>query len=633
MTSPVSLASAHPRGRADLIHTLPVGLLVAAAFALAWLTNGSIDRQDWLPYAIAAALLLAIVLAAGVSVVPRRLLVGGVGGLALLAIWQAASLSWSPLPELARDDALLTAFYAMAALLAALTLRTQPQRLAASSLVAAACGIVAVAAAIRMRTGTDAALVFPRQRLAYPIDYENAQAAAFLVGFWPAIVVAARRTTALAIRTIALASAAACATGWLLTQSKGGGFGLAVSLVVVLAVAPERLRLVLPVALALAPGLVAYSPLTAPYRYDEAAGAAFTASVRHAGTVALVVIAVGAGPGFLYALADRQVDLPARTRRALSVIAAAAVIAGAVGGVAAFFVLEPHPVGFVQARWHSFKHYPTHETASSHLLSLGSNRYDFWRVALHEFVRHPLAGIGERGYQAAYLRERRSDETPVRSHSIELDFLSETGIVGFAAWLGAMGVLVAAAVLGTRRLEVGGVAALGSGVFFLAHASVDWIWTVPAVGLPVFLLLGAAAGPTHVASPLRPRVALPLAVVVFLIAALLLAPPWLSARLTAAGTTNASASDLRLAKRLDPLAVEPYVAEAAIAPTPKAAIAPLRQAVKKEPRAVGPWYELGIAELRIGHRAQARRALLSARELDPGDFLISKALARLRHRR
>jgi Flp pilus assembly protein TadD len=178
------------------------------------------------------------------------------------------------------------------------------------------------------------------------------------------------------------------------------------------------------------------------------------------------------------------------------------------------------------------------------------------------------------------------------------------------------------------------VAAVGSGAYFLAHTSVDWIWNVPAVGLPVFLLLGSVAGPAGAAArQLRARIALPLALAVFLVAALLLAPPWLSARLTAAGTTNASASDLRLAKRLDPLAVEPYVAESAIAPTPKAAIEPLRQAVRKEPRAVGLWYELGIAQLRVGRRAEARRALLTARRLDPGDFLIAKALAGLRHRR
>ena len=29
-------------------------------------------------------------------------------------------------------------------------------------------------------------------------------------------------------------------------------------------------------------------------------------------------------------------------------------------------------------------------------LTIGSNRYDFWRVAVHEFAHHPVAGIGAR---------------------------------------------------------------------------------------------------------------------------------------------------------------------------------------------------------------------------------------------
>jgi O-antigen ligase len=275
---------------------------------------------------------------------------------------------------------------------------------------------------------------------------------------------------------------------------------------------------------------------------------------------------------------------------------------------------------------------PSHETAGSHFLSIGSNRYDFWRVALHEFAAHPLAGVGERGFQAVYLERRRSAETPARSHSVEMDFLSETGIVGFALWLGAVGSFLAAAGRGSRRLDAGATAALGTGVYFLVHSSVDWTWSFPAVALSAFLLLGAATARERFA-PVRTRVALPLAFAAFVFAALALAPPWLASRLTSAGTSNASSSDLRLAKRLDPLAVEPYLGEAAIASTPAKAIRPLRQAVGKQPRSVGLRYQLAIAELRAGRRADAKRDLLAARRLDPGDFLISQALARLRHRR
>src|SRR5581483_2210410 len=103
--------------------------------------------------------------------------------------------------------------------------------------------------------------------------------------------------------------------------------------------------------------------------------------------------------------------------------------------------------------------------------------------------------------------------------------------------------------------------AVGAGVYFLVHSSVDWTWSFPAVGVPALVLLGGAGASRHVAAALRPVVALPVALVSFLVAALAFAPPWLSSRLTASGTTNASLSNLHDAKRLDPLAVEPYVAQ------------------------------------------------------------------------
>ena len=80
-------------------------------------------------------------------------------------------------------------------------------------------------------------------------------------------------------------------------------------------------------------------------------------------------------------------------------------------------------------------------------------------------------------------------------------------------------------------------------------------------------------------------------------ALLAFAPPWLSSRLSthALEGSSSTSSDLRWARRLDPLTVEPYVVQAHIAPTPAAAIPPLVKAAKKEPRAVEVRFELGLA--------------------------------------
>ena len=71
--------------------------------------------------------------------------------------------------------------------------------------------------------------------------------------------------------------------------------------------------------------------------------------------------------------------------------------------------------------------------------------------------------------------------------------LSETGVVGLLLLVGGLGGALFAAFRGARSLL--GAALLGTGVYWVVHSAVDWIWTLPAVGLPFFLLLGIGARP------------------------------------------------------------------------------------------------------------------------------------------
>src|ERR1700690_2858679 len=90
------------------------------------------------------------------------------------------------------------------------------------------------------------------------------------------------------------------------------------------------------------------------------------------------------------------------------------------------------PVARVEHGWQTFKGgYGADRAGGSRLTSgLGSNRYDFSRVALNEFVAHPLAGIGVDNFQQQYLVHGRSGETPHYPHSVELRTLTETGVLG-----------------------------------------------------------------------------------------------------------------------------------------------------------------------------------------------------------
>jgi hypothetical protein len=588
------------------------------ALALAWRLDGSILAPDWLPYASLVALLAATVLYSSACRPPTLPLVCAVC-LTAFGIWTGVSAIWSPVPALARNEFLLALLYAFLLILPALTPQTAKSCQIALIGVTFALGASAVAIALAARFGADPGGLYEDGRLTAPVSYVNAQAAFFLVGLWPALVLAARREVNVVVRALSLGFATAMLAGWLSTQSKGAAVAVVASALVVFAAVPGRLRLLVPTLATVALVAPQYDGLTEAFRADGVDAAA-----RHAGGVALALFLAGVAVGGAYALLDNRLTMPARARR----VAAIAVAAGAtlVAGVGAVQVARhvDDPRDFVSEKWESFKQLPTTETGSSHLLSLGSNRYDFWRVSLAGFADHPVAGIGGRGFGPIYLHEGRSTETPVRAHSLPLDVLLETGIVGFSLLAGFF-VLVVVGIW--RRLDtVAGAAALGTLAYFSVHASGDWIWTFPAVGIPVFLVLGIALASGEV-RPLPRPAALVAGTAAVAAALLLFAPPWLSERVTERALAGGSPdADLVWARRLDPLTVAPLLAEAKLAVDPEQAVAALERAAAKEPRNATVRYLLGVAYADAGRPREARAELLEARRLYPGSEEIARAL-------
>jgi len=572
--------------------------------------GGGMLPVDWIPYALLLSMAVACV-AVLVGVALTRLAAIALGGFVGLAAWQAASTAWSPFPGAAHDEALLTVAYALAFAAGALGVRSHRGRVAATALVAAVAAVLAVGTAIRLgHSGDPLGLFFGERRLGSPIDYPNAQAAVFLVGFWPAAVLAAERSLPVLVRGLAVGGAAAMVAGWLMTQSRGASIAFAASALVVFAVSSARLRLLAPVLLATGPALLSYRALTEPFRAEDEAAAE---AIGSAGDRALTVAAAVAAAGCLYALLDRRLEVGRRGRVAATAGVGAAVAAVLVVGAVELGQRTGDPATFVRDQWAAWRE-PPDSVGSSYLVTVGSNRYDVWRVAVEEGREHPVAGLGARGFVSAYLVEGRTGDTPHRAHSVWLDALAETGVVGLALLLIALVPPVVAA-LRRARAELIAVGALGTIAYWVVHASGDWIWTVPAVTLPFAVLLGTA-----VAAPLRPqptaRAALgPLvAAGVLLVAGLALAPPWLSARLTtsAAGASAAAAeARLRWAERLDPLSVNPLVVRARLA-APEAAPALFEEAVAREPRSAPLHYLAGRAYLRIGRTDEARAHLETA---------------------
>ncbi len=571
------------------------------------------------------AAVLATSLFAGIAVRPARVPLVAAALLVGFGLWTAVSIAWSPLPSLARDDALLSLLYAGAFLTPLLTLRTQADRLLAATVAVLALALLAVVTAIEVHGASSAADVYTEARLDFPVSYWNGAAALFLVGVWPAIALSADRRLGPALRALSLAGATAMVTDWLMTQSKGGAVALAVSGVVFLVVTRERLRALVPVLVVGVLAAAGAGALTAPYRSTQRG---LLGAVHHAGTVTLALTGIALACGLVYALADQRLVLPRSLSPRIGKALAVVLACGALGGVAGFFAEVAHPIGFVQQHWASFKQLPTHDTASSHFTSLGSSRYDYYRVAFREFEQHPLIGMGGHGWPAAYLQYGKTIEAPERSHSLELDALSETGIIGFLLIVGA-GVLGLASGSRSRGAPLLPAALVGAGVYLATHTAIDWVWSIPSVGLAGLTLVGIGASRSARPS-LQPRTAIAGGLIVAAVAVLGFAPPWLSVRFTddAYGQPPAAqTTSLDWAERLDPLSVDPLLAQAALATSPHD-ISPLERAVAKQPGDSEVHYLLGLADLNAHRKAAARRQLLIAERLSPRDPVIRAAVRR-----
>ncbi|MFN2468843.1 MAG: O-antigen ligase family protein [Gaiellaceae bacterium] len=612
-----------------LVRVVPTAALVAAAWAMAWREHGSIAAQDWLAYAVLAALALATILFSSQAVHPGREALIGLAFLVALAFWAGLSLTWSPVPSLARDEGLLTLFYATAFAVPVLTLRTPSDRLAGTAVLVIGMAGLAIVTAFELIVSDRKLELFDEGRLSFPIDYANAQAGIFLVAFWPAIILAARRRTHPLLRALGCGAATALLGGWLLAQSKGGVIALVVSTIVFFAICPARLRVLVPTLVAA--GLVAAgsAPLTEPFRADG--DAAVRSAIHNAGVTLLALTAVAVAIGLLYARLDLRIEVSRGAQRFLGRLSLAGLAAGIAAGVIAFFLAVDQPGGFFERQWHSFKRLPSNERTSTHLLSLGSNRYDFWRVSLNEFREHPIAGSGARAFGPVYLQKRESPETPARAHSLPIEMLFEEGLIGLALLCGAVGFPLALAARRARRRRVPAAAAFAGGAYWLVHASGDWIWTFPAVAVPFFVLIGIGASPDD-APLLRRRNVRPAAIASVVLALLVFAPPWVSAKLTSQALSEPpdAARDLRWARRLDPISVEPFIARATLARTAAAKIPPLEEAVDQEPKSAALQYLLGTAYLDAGRREDALLALRIARRLDPRDPFIEEAFERAR---
>ncbi len=481
-----------------------VPALVAIALFVVWATSqAGFPVTHWAPGGLLVLALLGIAL----SVVrlrlaevpaPVKIALACLAGYTVLSF---LSILWADVPGDAWEGADRTLLYLLVFALFALW----PQRGGSASLLLGVwtLAMIGLAAFVALHVDADAhsaarlASLLPGGRLLYPSGYANANAAQWLMAFWPALLLARSERLFWGLRGVLAGGAVLLAEVALLSQSRGSLYATPVMLVLVFALLPGRVRtfaVLVPVALGI--GLAAPAVLRVGERLEHGHNAT---SALHGATAGMfaAAVAVGLAVALGAAVESRRPFSPITARKLHLGIAAIAVVA-LVGVLAGGLAIAGNPVTRIRHGWDTFKGgYAADATSGNRLVSgLGSNRYDFYRVALDEFVAHPVIGIGVDNFQQQYLRHGRSDETPHYPHSVELRTLTETGLVGALLALVGLGAALVAGARAVRRADPLGravaAAALGGFAYWAVHGSFDWFWEFAGLGAPAFALLGIA---------------------------------------------------------------------------------------------------------------------------------------------
>jgi O-antigen ligase len=149
---------------------------------------------------------------------------------------------------------------------------------------------------------------------------------------------------------------------------------------------------------------------------------------------------------------------------------------------------------------------PATGATPSRLVSVDSNRYQYWRVALDVFGEHPLVGAGAGAFRVEWLQRRTVDESVVDAHSIVIETAAELGLVGLLALsllLGGSAVAARRAYRAAPELAAGPTAVTA---VWMTHSLLDWDWEMPAVTLIALVCAGALiAAADRTAAPVTPR--------------------------------------------------------------------------------------------------------------------------------
>ena len=637
-----------------LLVTALVLACVLAAFAEGATAVAPGSRLTLGVVAIALGATASWAAAGGICRPGGRLASVGLALLVALAGWTALSLLWSVAPDRTWLEANRLLAYALVVGLA-LALGASDARAitwAALGLLGGVTLVAAYAVATKTLPGVSLGGLLELDRpgaparLGAPLGSPNALALLCALAVPIALRVSCDRAAERRGRALALAAALLLVVTIGLAASRAGFAAVAVGALVLTALGGARGR-----GLAALAGIVAASVpvLVVAFSLPGTSEAGAPLAARQDDGLLLLVTFLGAllllGLAALaFGRLERSVPwTAARTRRVL----------GGLGGVAGLAVIVAVAVvaasdrglgGTVADGRDAFTAAPARdaEDVPDRLATLTSDtRWARWQEAAGAWSDRSAAGWGGGSFGVLHLRYRDDARPATQVRSGPLQLLAETGIVGLVLFVGAVGALLAAALARVRGLPGGrerdlAVAALAAVTAWVVHGLTDPDWTIPGVTLPALVLLGVLAGRPAAASrdawareggAGRALAATGVALVLCVVAASAGLPAWADGKATnavrSAGDPAALATasaDAKLAARLDPVAVRPLLAGAAVARRQARLLESrtlLLDAVGRQPESAAAWRALALAGFALADRAGYERAALRALGLDP----------------
>jgi len=319
----------------------------------------------------------------------------------------------------------------------------------------------------------------------------------------------------------------------------------------------------------------------------------------------------------------------------------------AAASVAIAIALAAGVPGQIAHQWRLFKQSDVTGVVSTNVYArlgtvTGSHRYQYWQTAVKAFEDKPATGTGPGTFEFYWAQHGPIYEFVRNAHSLYLETLAESGVIGLLPLAGLVLALLGLGVVRSLRApplaRVSLAAATAAFAAFLVSAGYDWIWQLACAPVAA-LLLGAAivayrspeaaserqteaaVGPLRRWLPRGLLAATGLAALIAIAIPLAMTSAIRSSQTAVrAGNLNTALSDALTAQQLEPYAATPRLQRALVleqAHEYGPALAAVAQAAAREPTNWRIWLVRARIAAEGGHPQGAVRDYRHAHALNP----------------